>query len=806
MTSTPVLEEIAPPRPASSGSRAPLALYALTGFSGLLAEQGFEKYVQLLVGATASASAAVLLACFLGFALGGAAAARLVRQGRVARPLLAYGLVELAVGVSCIAFSYAFHPAMAVLAPLQNLFAGAGLKFQVRFLCGCLLVLPAAALMGASFPLIALALDHTSPIGRKRWTQAYAVNLAGALAGSLAAPFFILPACGLRGALWLCFAIGAGVCAVAARLPDPPPAASAEPPSGPAPISRDIRLLLAASFASGAIFFALEVIWTHLIGVVIGSGIYAFSWMLAAVLLGLLLGAALVNRGARTRRLVRPSRIFQCAALLLLVQFGLWDRAPGFFTLTPPAWLQNSFYFAELFKLYVAILLVAPPAAVLGLIYPRLLASPHLQGEGSAWLTGYLSAANSLGCLSGALLGIFVLVPVAGSEVSLKAIILLLGLFWFLFLRREPLPRGRLLRAAVVAMVLLAPTLGRWWDWGSLTAGKGNDFGQAPTRSAPAAGARYLPPSFVFRQEDVQGGLTTVVEQTILTGEVAHTVRTLFTNGKFQSDDNQDWGAAQAQFGFSAVPSLFVPDYGRALLIGLGAGHGATALRRLGYREIAVAEFAPGIVQAARQCFAGFNEAILDDPRVHLFLEDGRNVLLTDPHHQYDLIAIELASVWLAGATNLYSQEFYQLAHQRLRPGGVLQQWVQLHHVSPREIASELATVRSVFPYVGLWYYGTQGMLVASDRPLALDAARAAALAGRFQTAGGLSAGEAANLVAGLVAARILDPDGVAHLVRDLAPPINTDHNRWIEYATPRYQCSGFDWLGYNLRLLQRYR
>lgn len=796
MTSTTELVDVPESCRAPSANRTAFALYALTGFSGLLAEQGFEKYVQLLVGATASASAVVLFTYFLGFALGGAAAARLLRRGRIARPLMAYGLVELAVGFSSVVFSYSFHPVMAALAPWQSLF-GESLKLPVRFLCGCLLVLPAAALMGASFPLIAQALDQTGAAGPKRWSQAYAVNLAGALAAAVAAPFAIMPALGLRGALWLCFGIGAAVCAIAALLPQAPAASAPAPPPERAPLSKDLRLLMAASFGSGAIFFALEVIWTHLIGVVIGCSIYAFSWMLAAVLLGLLLGATLVNRGVKAGRLVRPSLLFQCAALLMLLQFALWDRAPGFFRFTPPALFQNSFYFAEIFKLYVTLLLVTPAATVLGLIYPRLLASPQLRGEENAWLSGYLSAANSLGCLTGALLGIFVLIPLAGSEISLKAIILLLGLFWFLFLQHEPLPNGRLLRVALVAGVLASLTLGRWWDWGSLTAGLGNYFGQAPTHSgASAGGARFLPPSFVFRHEDAQGGLTTVVEQTVVEGEVAHTVRTMFTNGKFQGDDNQAWGEGQAQFGFSAVPSLFVPDYGRALLIGLGTGHSATALKHLGYREIAVAEFAPGIVRAAQQCFAGFNEAILDDPRVRLYLEDGRNVLLTDRHRQYDLITIEISSIWFAGSTNLYSREFYELAHSRLRPGGVLQQWVQLHHVSPREIASELATARSVFPYVGLWYYGAQGMLVAADHPLAPH----------LQPSAGLPQDEAARLTGELSAARVLDPDGVVRMVRSLNPPLNTDHNRWIEYATPRYQSSSYDWVSHNLRFLRQFK
>jgi spermidine synthase len=795
MTSSPAPEATVLPRPVASGWRVLLALYTLTGFSGLLAEQGFEKYLQLLTGATASASAAVLFTYFLGFALGGVAAAGLIRQGRLRRPLLAYGAVELAAGMACIAFSYGIHPLMAKLAPLQNLFAAPVLKFQVRFLCGCLLVLPAAALMGASFPLIAQALDNARSATRKRWSQAYAANLAGALAASVAAPFLIMPAIGLRGALWICFAIGATVCTLTAILPDAPQALAEAPATAQAPLTRHVRLLLAASFGSGAIFFALEVIWTHLVGVVLGSSVYAFSWMLAAVLLGLLAGAVLVNRTAEIERPIRTSLLFQCAALLLTVQLSLWDRVPLLFRFTPPAIFQNSFYFAEIFKLFVAMLLLAPPAAVLGLIYPRLLASPQLQGERNAHLSGYLSAANALGCLSGALLGIFVLVPLAGSEVSLKALALILALFWVLFLLREPLPPKRLATAAVTAAILLVVLLVRWWNWGTLTAGLGNFFGQAPVAAgAPQQGVRYLPAAFLFRQEDAQGGFTTVVEQTTVTGEVGHTVRTLFTNGKFQGDDNQIWGETQAQFGFSAVPSLFVPDYGRALLIGLGTGQSGAALKHLGYRDIAVAEFAPGIVKAAQACFSGLNEGIVGDPHVHLYLEDGRNVLLTD-RRQYDLITIEVSSIWFAGSTNLYSREFYELAHSRLRSGGVLQQWVQLHHIGPREIASELATARSVFPFVGLWYYGGQGMLVAADRPL---------VSPRLQA--GIAPGEASQLEETLIAARLLDPDGVARLLAGRHAQINTDHNRWIEYATPRYQASSYDWVAHNLQFLRQYR
>jgi spermidine synthase len=775
-----------------------LSLYALTGFTGLLAEQGFEKYTALLVGATASASAVVLFTYFLGFALGGVSAGRLIRGRRITRPLLWYGIVELLVGISCVVFSYSFHGVVNGLTPLETLFAGTAPRFAVRFLFGCILILPTAALMGASFPLVATALDKGDPSGKRRWAQAYTANLAGALMAAATAPLILMPALGLRGSLWLCFGITSLVCAAASRLHVAPvrqPASRST--AGTQPDPKSVGLLLAAAFASGAIFFALEVVWTHLVGIVIGCSVYAFSWMLTAVLLGLLIGAWLVNRKQRRGQLPSPSRLFQGAAFLLLLQTYLWDRVPIFFTIGPPAAFQGSFYFAELYKLLVTCLLLVPSSTVLGLIYPILLSRPELEGDGNSHLSGYLSASNSLGCLTGALAGVFAAIPFVGSELTLKLIALALIAFWLLFLRHEG-PAPSRLRLGVAGALFAALVVGTLhWNWAPLTSGTGNYYGQKRLPSMPAAPGVKYSTQFIFRDESVQGGMTTVVLLKTQTPRETTEVRTLLTNGKFEGDDDAIHGQMNAQFGFSAIPSLFVNHFDRVLLIGLGTGHTAAALRHLGYGQIDVAEFAPGIVAAARQSFSHLNEGIIDDPHVHLYLEDGRNVLLTSPRAGYDLITIEITSVWFAGATNLYSQEFYELARQRLKPDGVLQQWIQLHHISPREVACALATASTVFRHVGLWFYGNQGMIVASDRPLVFDEARRPDLERRFRSA---------SLVDELRASVLVSPGSLARLMNDFRPAINTDHNRRIEYLTPRYQPSSFDWMGYNFNLFSQYR
>jgi spermidine synthase len=237
----------------------------------------------------------------------------------------------------------------------------------------------------------------------------------------------------------------------------------------------------------------------------------------------------------------------------------------------------------------------------------------------------------------------------------------------------------------------------------------------------------------------------------------------------------------------------------RALVIGLGTGQSAAASQAAGFRDVDIAEIAPGIVEASSQEFRDINRDVLRQPNVHLFFEDGRNLLLLR-ETKYDLITIEITSYWFAGATNLYSREFYELGARRLRPGGVLQQWVQLHHTSPREIATVLLTARKAFRYVSLWTAGVQGIIVASNTPQRVEPA------GVLATMRILEASHAPPaLLCDYLRGRLLSPEDVDRLAgASTGAVINTDRNRWIEYDTPRFNF-GPDWLPTNIRIIRSF-
>jgi len=216
----------------------------------------------------------------------------------------------------------------------------------------------------------------------------------------------------------------------------------------------------------------------------------------------------------------------------------------------------------------------------------------------------------------------------------------------------------------------------------------------------------------LFLKEDVQGGLTSVVQ--------SGTLRTLLSNGKFQGDNETEVGS---QTRFAIIPALFVQQFERALVIGLGTGNTLRAVAKFPFRHIDVAELSPKIVEAAREWFGDINDRVFDrDPRVTLSIADGRNFLLLS-REAYDMITIEVTALWVSGEADLYNKGFYELCRSHLTEHGVLQQWVALHHLRDKDLLVILNTAGQVFSHVAFFQSpdGGHGLLIASSSPLVLD-------------------------------------------------------------------------------------
>jgi spermidine synthase len=326
----------------------------------------------------------------------------------------------------------------------------------------------------------------------------------------------------------------------------------------------------------------------------------------------------------------------------------------------------------------------------------------------------------------------------------------------------------RTLTLAGVFVGVVCWALSPRWDLANLTSGANVYFeGHKTTQE------------LVSIREDVHGGVTTVA--------LSEGVYTLYTNGKFQG--NTGWEMNAQRF-FAHYPSIFVKNFEQTLVIGLGTGTTLGTLSTYPWKSIDVAEISPAIVEAARVYFGVPNRGALDDPRVHLTHADGRNFLLVSDR-KYDLISMELSSIWFAGASSLYSDEFYRLVSQHLQPGAVFQQWVQLHHIYKKDFATIVHTLRKNFKHVALFYGGGQGILVSSDAPLLASRARLGELQRRPKLLEVLPFGRPLE---GLVDDVLVLDDGLdrflEHAASEAGEPlsrwVSTDENLYLEYATPR--------------------
>lgn len=773
-----------------------VALFVVSGATGLVDQLCFAKYLTYIVGSTAYAVSAVLAAFMTGLALGAHLAGRRARQ--VTRPLFGYGVLELVVGVFVALTPFAFELLTPVYATIARAFPDSiALLSVARWCVALVLVIVPTTAMGATLPLLSRALElesgHEAKERRERLLGAlYAANTFGGAVGSLAAAYAIVPALGVRGTL-LASALGSALVGVLALYlghnlkvsngassepggANAPSASSSREDANertrasscellPEPLGRDKALLAVLAFASGCLVFAAEVVFTHLLALIIGNSAYAFGLILAIFLLCLFFGAAL---SARARRHFGDGALplgLAATGLVLGLTLPLWDKLPYFFINTGD--VIRTFFAREATRAFAAFVILCAPTTLMGFTFPLLLQRVAAVERAEQWV-GRLTSINTVGAVVGSIVTGYVLLPALGSERTLLFVAASFALAGLVSARWAAKVERRATYAGAGLVFLTALLLPRW-DLPRMTSGTNVYFE-----------GWEEPHALLFVREDVHGGVTTVTQ-----GKDG--VLTLYTNGKFQG--NTGWEVHAQRF-FAHYPSLFVKRYDEALVIGLGTGTTLGTLAAYPWKRLDVVEISPSIVEAARRYFGQVNSNALDDQRVTLHLADGRNYLLVH-ERRYDLISMELSSIWFAGAANLYSHEYYELVKSRLVEGGIFQQWVQLHHVYPRDFATIVNTLRRSFRHVALFYGGGQGILVASEAPLTASASKLHELEQQTQMRAIIPH---ERPLLDLLDDILMVDDGLDRYLEDSArragldvmAMLSTDHNLYLEYATPR--------------------
>jgi spermidine synthase len=663
-----------------------LLLFAGSGCSALIYEIVWYQLLQLAIGSTA-VSLGVLLATFMGgLCVGSVGLPRLAVARR--HPLRVYAVLEVGIALCGILVLFGLpYIDRVYVAGAEHGMPGMLLRGLICAVC----LLPPTVLMGASLPAIVRWVEST-PRGVSWWGLLYGGNTVGAVFGCLLAGFYLLRIYNTATATCVAVAINLVVAAasflLAARTPAQAAADGSEHPL-PNP-SRDRKGALAVYVTialSGACALGAEVVWTRLMGMMLGSTVYVFSIILAVFLIGLALGSGggswLVRAvgGAPGARLA----LGWCQVLLTLgiawTAYMISDSLP-YWPINPLLAISPWHTFQlDMVRCLWAIL---PPAILWGASFPLALGAVAQPGEDPGRLVGGIYAANTLGAIVGALAVSLALIPWIGTRNSQRVLLVVSALSALLVLAPHARRlRSKALAASLAAAMLLAGLLA--WKVDAIP-GELIAYGR---RMAISAGKSKI----LYTAE----------------GRNSSVAISQWNDGAFEVDVNGHVEATTEPYDMKLqrtvghLPALLHPHPQSVLGIGFGAGVSAgTFTTYPSIRTITVCEIEPIIPPISTRYFARQDYDVLHNPRTRIVYDDARHFVLTTPE-KFDIIASDPLDVFVKGTAALYSKEYFEAVKRHLNPGGMFTLYVPLYESDVRTVKSELATFMEVFPYGTVW-------------------------------------------------------------------------------------------------------
>lgn len=702
-----------------------------SGFCALVYQVAWLRLLRLIFGSATPATAAVV-AIFMG-GLGIGSLVLGPRTDRLASPLGFYARLEIGISISA-----ALSPFLILL--VRWLYIVAGGSQQLGPLLGTLLRILLSALvlglptflMGGTLPAVTRAVERAEDRGRRLLGLLYGANTLGAVVGALGTTFFSIEVLGIRQTIWVASLVNLLVAILARELarrlaaaaPSERPASPASPESSGALAdggrqvgAAGLRLVLFAAAAVGFVFFLMELVWYRMLAPLLGGSSYTFGLILAVALLGIGLGGLLYGTGARHRRPSLTLFAATCSleALFLILPLALGDRLAAT-TLVLRDLGGLGFAGLVVSWSWVVALVVLPPALVAGYQFPLLVAILGTGRERVGSEVGWTYGWNTAGAIAGSLAGGFGLLPLLSATgawrlaalllVALAAIALLLG-------RRLEADHGRPAIPVLLALgafaLCFAPGPTAFWRHNPIGAGRVRIDFNSPNQLRNAIHRKNRVVLW-----DIDGRESSIALQSI-------DGAAFMINGKVDGHARAD---APTQVMSGLMGAVLHPEPRRALVIGLGTGSTAGWLARIpSIEQVDVVELEPAIVQVARDCEA-VNEGVLSQPKVHLIIGDGREVLLSTPR-RYDVIFSEPSNPYRAGIASLFTRDFYEAVSDRLSENGIFVQWLQGYEVDGQMVRTALATLGVVFDTVETWQiHQADLLLLVSNRPITHDVQR----------------------------------------------------------------------------------
>lgn len=717
----------------SGSRRAVLACFFLSGMAGLIYEVVWARQLSLFLGITSFAHTAVITAYMAGLAAGSLYFGR--RADRAASPLRVYAWLELGICAYAMLTPFLFDALQSGYAGLAGVAGVSGMPAHLaRFAIALAALLVPTFLMGGTLPLLVRGFVSSLPELGGATSRLYGINTLGAMAGTLLAGYLLLPKFGILIATLAGVVVNLGIAiyiiAVTTPGPNGPGTRFVATETGPAEPAGELSLWVRPAVLAGfamAGFAALltQMAWIRAMILVVGGSVYAFTITLASFLAGIGLGSLLYRWLAPRHglgRALQQSRLARAAVLAALIGFALVaglpliGRLPHWFLAGFAAIGADRFALFQLFIFALSFGVMIVPTLLMGALFPLITVVWTRSNERAAGGVGAAYAINTTGTILGALLGGLLILPAIGVQrsVLLAASFYLLAavLFWWPGSAGMGLLR-RLGGLAAVPLFLLAASQVPPWDRALMASGVYYRADATLALMKEQSLEEIIAESELLYYDEGLDGTVTVRRSD---GE-----RSLAVNGKTDASSSGD---LPTQVLLGQIPLNMDREISNAMVIGLGSGITAGSIATDPRIEsLTVLEISDEVVSAS-DWFLPENYGVLEDPRVRLVTADARNFLLASDQ-RYELIVSEPSNPWISGVSNLFTAEFFALAHERLTPGGLMTQWFHTYGMSPADFRTVLATFAQEFPHVSIWQSLPGDLImVGSDEPHGLQLGR----------------------------------------------------------------------------------
>jgi len=658
--------------------------------------------------------------------------------------------------------------------------------------------------MGGTLPVLSRFVSRQPRNLRGHLAFLYGFNTLGAVLGALLAGFFFLRLYSVSTTLYIAIATNAAIGLVSlplqnkvASIPSVKGSAveQAEVPTSAnrsSALSEEtheallFRLVLWGIGLSGFCALGYEVLWTRILTIAIGASVYGFTIMLIAFLAGIALGSDAYGL------LPKVFSVKDADDKTVISWFGIVQIAIGVTAFVVTVYIRNipansvrlQTYFLRMgissfgvrvwSSFALAFMYMVVPAFFMGVAFP-------LAGEvqvkfrktvGRA--VGEILAYNTVGAILGAGVSGFFMIYAFGIERSLQMLTVMnigLGLLILVSLRG-----ARSLSAGVAALTLLTlaflalnQSAMRMWDMHYFAIFRSN---QPEAFRTPEMVREAVENTDVLYYAEGIESIVSVIR--IKGGE-----QSFLTNGRIEASSHLQ--AQQVQLVLGHLPMLLNRKPKKILVVGLGSGMtlGATSIYP-SLEQVTLVEIEPKVIGVART-FEGYNHHVLDNPKLKVVFNDGRNFLLTTKD-RFDVITADPIHPWFRGAGYLYTVQYFKLAADHLQPGGVIAQWLPIYELTPQDLKSVVRTFQKHFKYTLMWLTHYDAELVGSNSPILVDETELGKRMAEPAVAGDLKKvmmGSAADLLSYYV----MGTEGMKRFSR--GGILNTDDNLYLEFSAP---------------------